>query len=328
MEEAKNNRDLGIDFLRAVSVLYIVGFWHLLSYTKPVVNYDNLLTNSITIVALGTFVFVSGYLIGLKEIDFTKEVNKFYINKLVRIYPLYLVALIIFAVMNLTDLAASVKAAFLVSMFVQPAPLTLWFITMLMFFYFIAPMTVIIYEKLGVKKFLLTLSFFILCLGLYSYFTQLLDTRLIMYLPSFAVGILVGKKDQYVLSNKIYIFLGLLFAASLTLFSITEKTSFSLLLVGTTLSLFGSFLLFNITKAGAYKMVGFHKGIHKLAYGSYCMYLFHRPLYIFFKSFYFPESSFYQILYLALIIVPIIIIIAYIVQKLYDSMLVCCLKRQ
>jgi murein DD-endopeptidase MepM/ murein hydrolase activator NlpD len=35
-------RNLGIDLLRGLSILYIVGFWHLLGYTNAIPNYNNI----------------------------------------------------------------------------------------------------------------------------------------------------------------------------------------------------------------------------------------------------------------------------------------------
>ena len=44
-------RNIGIDLLRAGSMLYIVGFWHLLEYTRAI-DYQNDLTHRLTWIAL------------------------------------------------------------------------------------------------------------------------------------------------------------------------------------------------------------------------------------------------------------------------------------
>lgn len=58
-------RNTGIDVLRGLSMLYIVGFWHLLEYTHAI-QYQNLITHRITWITLGIFFFISGYLIKYK----------------------------------------------------------------------------------------------------------------------------------------------------------------------------------------------------------------------------------------------------------------------
>jgi surface polysaccharide O-acyltransferase-like enzyme len=58
--------------------------------------------------------------------------------------------------------------------------------------------------------------------------------------------------------------------------------------------------------------------ITKLSYSSYCMYLFHRPVYIFLKKMYFPFDSLSQLFYLLFFCVPFIILLSYIIQYSYD----------
>ena len=50
--------------MRAVSMLYIVGFWHLLDYTKVAGWHYNPVTYRLTVGALSLFVLISGFLTG------------------------------------------------------------------------------------------------------------------------------------------------------------------------------------------------------------------------------------------------------------------------
>ncbi|MBE9203854.1 acyltransferase family protein [Synechocystis salina LEGE 06099] len=125
-----------IDILRAISMLWIVGYWHLFNYTEAFSYYDNNLTKFVTYVALGLFVFISGYLIGVKEEFRTVEqVKKFLVKKIFRIYPLYAVALLITSYRGPDSSDTIVKGLGLISMFWKPAPLTFWFISMIINFY-------------------------------------------------------------------------------------------------------------------------------------------------------------------------------------------------
>ena len=97
MMNQKINRNFGIDLLRCSSIFYIVGFWHLLSYTDAIHDYNNVVTFRITLIILGTFVFISGYLIGTKNIELKKQsLISFYFNRVLRIYPLFLLSIFIF----------------------------------------------------------------------------------------------------------------------------------------------------------------------------------------------------------------------------------------
>ncbi len=68
MKHTELTRNIGIDILRVGSIFYIVGFWHLLSYTTAIADHNNFITIRITYIILGTFVFISGYLCGGKKI--------------------------------------------------------------------------------------------------------------------------------------------------------------------------------------------------------------------------------------------------------------------
>jgi fucose 4-O-acetylase-like acetyltransferase len=80
MKDKTANRNIGIDFLRGASVIYIVGFWHLLDYTKAIPVYRNFITQRITYIILGSFVFISGYFIRSNKMTINKEaIFSFYI---------------------------------------------------------------------------------------------------------------------------------------------------------------------------------------------------------------------------------------------------------
>jgi hypothetical protein len=55
-----------------------------------------------------------------------------------------------------------------------------------------------------------------------------------------------------------------------------------------------------------------------ISYSTWCMYLFHRPIYKLLIHIYFPEILIWQVLYLLIIGLPIIITISYFIQSTYD----------
>jgi peptidoglycan/LPS O-acetylase OafA/YrhL len=62
-----------LDYLRALCILYIVGFWHLLNYSRSDINYEFEATYQATVIVLGLFVMISGFLVGQKQIIFQKS---------------------------------------------------------------------------------------------------------------------------------------------------------------------------------------------------------------------------------------------------------------
>lgn len=61
-------RFLYIDIARVIAMLWIVGWWHLIQYSKVGEDsYHFIGDNSITMLMLGLFMFLSGFLIGKKK---------------------------------------------------------------------------------------------------------------------------------------------------------------------------------------------------------------------------------------------------------------------
>ncbi len=299
-------------------MVYIVGFWHMIGYTKAIQNYKNIITYRLTWVILATFVFVSGYFIGKNSIELHKQtLISFYLKKVMRIYPLYFLSILVFTYFGLSDFKTSIKAFFLVSMFVKPSPPTLWFITMIMFFYVISPFLIFVCKNIKKIKIIVIYLIVSLLLMLYYYFTKLLDLRFIVYLPAFIFGIFVAVNDEQSISTKLVI-LASVVGALISFFLNTPHKQLNMLF-STLLVTSASFFLFNVFRKMSFKNTKIMASIILLSYSSYCMYLFHRPIYIILKKLYFPNSLFLQLLYLIVIGLPCIFILSLYLQKFYDK---------
>ena len=311
-------RDGSIDFLRALMALYVIGFLHLMSYTSAPVNiYDNWLVHAITKVALGTFIFLSGWLLAQwkDRLDW-RGVMCFYRRRLFRIYPLYLAALIAFIPTWLISPYDAIKAALLISMFDPPPPMTLWFITVLMLFYCVAPLFI----KADKRQFLaLGLGMFAAMLATHSWFNPI-DTRIIIYFPAFLVGIIMRRWIDYSKwhgrGNKILSLVALL---TLPLHFANTGTPLidDLLAIPWTIS--GSLLAWSLATRYC-SILGNHPIIYWLSFSSYAAYLFHRVAFQLAIKLYWPAGSEYpyQIAYLALLIVPTIMVASWFIQFTYD----------
>lgn len=314
-----NSRDMGVDFLRGASILYIVGFWHMLNYTDAIPEYNNLVTYRVTWIVLGTFVFISGYFMGKKEIEIEKKsLMSFYKNRVLRIYPLYLLSLITFTYLGMSDFMTSLKAALVLSMFFKPAPPTLWFITMLMFFYTISPFLMSACRKLKIMNLVMIYFVVSVLLMLYFVFTRLLDIRILMYLPAFVFGLIVSMDETGVSEKKSCLILALVVGIIVSFLTNTsyKQVNFLLSIPMVTTAPYFLFTMFRKKSASLQKIGSI---ISILSYSSYCMYLFHRPIYIVARRLYFPESGVIQLIYLVAFCLPCIGLFSFCIQKLYDT---------
>ena len=320
-------RNIGIDLLRGLSILYIVGFWHLFNYTEAFPKYNNFLTYRFTLIILGTFVFISGYFIGIKDIVFNKHaISDFYKTKLLRIYPLYLIAISLFTFFNLSNLLTSLKAGLLISMFIKPAPPTLWFITMLMLYYVISPFIIQAYKTIEIRYLMICYIFFIAILIYYPYFTKKLDIRIIMYFPSFAFGIFVAAKQKMeTIKNSKGFYLSIIITILVSFFKTPHSQLNSIMKIP--MILLCSYFIFTLSKKIVVTSTHVYKKIIFLSYSSYCMYLFHRPIFISLKKIYFPNDYLYQIVYLVIFCLPCILFCSFTIQKLFDVVIISLTNR-
>lgn len=107
-----SNRLVFIQILRRRSVLYIVGFGHLMNYMSVFPETTNQVTERLAVIILGSFVFLSDYLLAGKEIQLTfQSIKQFYLKRFLGIYLLYLFAIGLFLIANLSDVWALLKAS-------------------------------------------------------------------------------------------------------------------------------------------------------------------------------------------------------------------------
>jgi len=191
-------RNQAIDLLRALSILWIVGFWHLLGYAPAVDGYKNDVTHRLTVMVLGLFVLIAGHLIGRSGIRGWGDIVAFYRRRLIRIYPPYLLALALFGLCGLLEAGQFLPAAVLVSSFGDDPPGTLWYIAMLVVFYLLAPFLLLLRERLVPTR---PLVGGLIAAGLLIALSTALgltvsgvDPRLFLYFPAFVVGLLVSSR--------------------------------------------------------------------------------------------------------------------------------------
>lgn len=313
------DRDATIDFLRAGCILYIVGYWHLVPYTDAFPGYANSLTECLKDVALGTFVFCSGLLLAGRRIALTRAaVSAFYMRRVVRIYPLYVVALVLFGAAGLADRTVIVNAILLLSMFNPPAPYTLWFVSMIMTFYLATPFLARLAEF--PYRYLLTGILMLVCAVLVHERVHTLDTRFIQYLPCFLFGIAYKRMAglERLVRPRTALLLVLMIPAFL-LYQLQHGAGGSAAMGRIPAVLVGTLLLFQSTTLLARRYNS--PGVLRLAYASFCIYLFHRVIFQLSIDLYFPADGVARLAYLLGVALPATVVISYYAQCAYDRSL-------
>ncbi len=304
-----------IDWIRAVGILYVVAFWHGFEWVRGEPFHITPVTTALKFTALGLFVFVSGYLLGRQPIDLTaRGLMQFYRRRLLRIWPLYAVALLVFFFLGLADADVAWRSAFGISLFWGPAPLTLWFVAMLLSYYVLAPFLVTAASRSTLH---LIVASGVLLAVIVVLKTALPhgDSRIVLYFPTFVLGIWWSCKARPLALPTIVL---LMLAGCLCFIAVScsdVRGLNTLLYIGFIgCASFGVFALCqrHAERFPAYFLVA------AVSFASFAMYLFHRPIIIGMTAFYFPASAQAQIAYLWLIVLPVIIAASWLAQFLYD----------
>ncbi len=311
-------RKVPIDVMRAVSMLYIVGFWHLLDYTKVARWHYNPVTYRITVGALSLFVLISGFLTGRTDGGLARgEIWTFYKTRFWRIYLPFVIASGLFLAAGVSDTFTLIKGVTLIGMLLAPPPLTLWFVNMIILFYLIAPMLI------GLRR--NEVAYIALCAAivgamiLYQVETGRMDMRLILYFPCFAAGIFMagGSVPSSTLS-----LIGLTLLAALSLVPTLARPSASLETDPWALpwALFGSIAVFVVVMRAGRNLKS-PAILTQLSEASFFLYLLHRPLYLWMQIVWVPGSERAHLLYLLFVCLPTIVIVAWLCQRAYTGFL-------
>lgn len=307
-----SQRSITLDALRAISILYIVGYWHLFNYTNYFPEFYNRLTVRLTVSVLGLFVLLSGIFAGRA---LAPEVGlgaiEYYKRRLAKIYPAFIVALLVYGLINLADWPTVIKGIALISMFDEPAPPTLWFIAMIIIFYFISPLlrNNSRFASSTLSASLIIYSIFIL----YEAATGNIDRRLLIYFPCYAVGFYIGYHQIAHISNS-RLLVALLVAA--VIISAFDELHIEHSVFSTPLAVIGSLCLLECLSRIRYE--NFSHAIHVLSSASFLMYLSHRPVFTILRKLYFPADGFGQLLYLGLFCLPVVIAVSYYMNILLE----------
>jgi peptidoglycan/LPS O-acetylase OafA/YrhL len=311
-----NHRNSAIDALRAFMVLFIVGYWHLMTYVGTGASHVNATSSCVKMIVLGTFTLISGLLLGKSRIEFSiTGWIQFWRKRFVRLYPLYALALIGLVLLWLTEPDVAWRAAWLGSLTAPPAPMTLWFATMIMLFYLITPSLL----RISLPHIYVVIGALWLMAICWHLLKSPIDLRLVLYFPCFAAGIVLGRKNTTTSQLKLGWMIGL-FGLSVVLAMNEYSNDLVSMLSRAPLVLLGSLSLLalgsrTLAKLGTYRIVV------ELSYCSLALYLFHRHVFTAWFRLIQPHSAQSQLALAILVALPSSIIAAWCVQKGYDWLL-------
>ncbi|CAN5396391.1 hypothetical protein BH11PSE9_BH11PSE9_01540 [soil metagenome] len=316
-EQVSTQRSGAIDLLRAGLLVYVVAYLHLGGYIGDGQQHVHWSTVAVTNVVLGTFTFLSGYVLGEWKGGMNMQaLLGFYGRRLVRVYPLYLLALAGFVLVWLVDVHTAVRGAVVISMFYPPPPMTLWFITMIIVCYVFAPALIVPSPRAGL---VVGVLLWVAMLG-FHFGVNETDPRMLTQFPAFAAGVACRRLGLREPGRLPIGWLVAGFAAALVAAIFTLDRPLLGAIVAVPSVIVGPLLLLAVANR-YFADVGRHRVVVLLSYLSFSAYLFHRIVFEVVKRAAWPSSQAGQVAVLVLIGLPAVLLVALLVQSGYDRLL-------
>lgn len=326
----EGKRDIALDIVRDICSFWIVCVWHLSNYSDSWELSHNVFCLDITYASLFCFMFLSGYFIKKYKFANPQDIGKFYRKRFIRFYPLFFISslslLLVSSIIGKPWFCSNFQFLLCVSglaSFHMPQPPTLWFMSMLMFFYIITPFFDVNNKNWHIRIFV----FYIIILLLYFIRQNQINIDIFMYVFAYILGLILP--NNFISRLKSSPILGIILLISaiaimsfnalwIDLFHSSIIRIFFLIILSTATTLAFISLAHSFSKYIGLKGLSF---VQFISYSSFALYLFHRHIYqcleIICKFFHYTPSVW--ILYV--VFVPIAIVSAYIIQKCYDRII-------
>lgn len=320
-----NKRDLSFDIARSLSVLWVVGVWHLWCYDRSV-DYVTVATYCITDIFLGCFFFISGYMLSKYTISTIRDALYFYKKRLLKFWFLYFISLlsIYLAGIILNEPSMSLRQYLLalvgLASFSSPHVGTFWFMTMIMFFYIITPFFLYCRDRypiyISIAGFVLLYLFTIV----WKIITGYIEPYMFLYLPVYLLGLLSPKKLTAKIKSSIPLWMICTVIAVLGVMAIVQIHSMYILrliveiitvIAGVFVILGGAEIISKFTCANRF--------FSWIAYSSLCAYLFHRQVYSVMHSLFRHFNLPLCVPVIILTFLPCALFIAWMIQTIYDK---------
>ena len=320
-------REYRFDVVRVVCMTYIVAYFHLYGYVylqgQPPVSI------AMAHACLGLFTFVSGYLLGSKY-SFGQQGNSqiglFYKKRILRIVPLFLIASLALWLIGLNDCIATLNGLLCLSPFVDPKPMTLYYIPIISWCYLVTPLI----SRHGMRWRIYSCLTFMGLLVIARFFFPSVDARFVFDVFFYFVGVVSGPCFDWKLNSPlgkvikgvvVLTFAVLIVAAIPYSLLYSNSSQMTVGAIGVFAILFvcegiSKWLFENQETNSAKALVC--RIIAIVSYASMACYLFHRLFYWVAESLWNPLDTSVKWLFMAGLVYAIIIFLSYMIQKLYD----------
>ncbi len=338
-----NKRLPVFDWIRSVAIITIL-FHHLPNYTFNFYDLRNfgiplnlsILNELSGYFGLSLFIFMSGYLLNAKKVHFSSwgEVRSFAKQKSIRIVPLYYLALVLFSFtegihnpVKILIHLLGLQLVFETSTHFIPIR-TLWFVGLISIYYSV--FAVIKCSRLSKKlRSGILISSWILPLALNG-FLDMTDYRISLYWVIFWFGILCSEKQlpelklwKYLSQASAVLFVAMLVCIHANFESlIGSGSTFVLKYILLNAFMFSSVVTTYSVCHWLTQHLQFRAELKFIAYISYCMYLFHRPVWYVMNHLLVNQlavdSQYFQLAALTIVGLPLIMALSYGLQVTYD----------
>ncbi len=308
----KKKRIAFLDTARSLSMIWVIAVIHMSAYVRQQQIVPHEYLRCISICALSLFTFISGYFLSGKT-ESLSDIGKFYCKRLKRFFPLFLLSAVSLYILHLTvrkfshvtsvdQLIYTVTGT---ACFINKAPATLWYISMLMFFYLLTPFINIAHRP-AVKIIICVVTEGILLTGV---FLGISDERPALYFPLYALALIISGKIKLREGFSIWVFLvGTVVSVGAVLIDVRAANLATDIIVALVLPV----PVLELSKLLSYKKAGVLFGY--ISYASMCAYLFHRQ----FFGLILAKFGKVDILIFECILFPAFLVMCYFIQKLYD----------
>ena len=313
-------REYRFDVVRVISMSYLIAFFHLYGYIYPQGEapfYDPACT-AMAHACLGLFTFVSGYLLG-KKYCFGQFGNSgvwiFYLKRILRIIPLFVVSSIVLLLIGFNDTEATWNGLLCISPFVDPKPMTLYYIPIILWCYLVTPLI----SRRELKwRIWGCVSFFVLLLVARFLFPSI-DNRFVFDVFFYFVGVVSASCCDWKLNipygsaiKTFVVFAFVLIVAIAIKYSLLYTTSRQM-----AIGAIGVFVILFVCES--ISKYGGHRFFYIISYASMSCYMFHRFFYWLAENVWNPSDTIVKWLYMAGLVFPSMIVLSYLIQKTYDS---------
>jgi peptidoglycan/LPS O-acetylase OafA/YrhL len=283
----------------------------MLNYLSPDLQLEGgwaTICERITQSVLACFTFLSGFFLKKYEFRNLCDVKSFYIKRLTRFYPLFVVAAFSTIICG-NGLRSILLGVIGLSLIVPPAMITLWYFSMLILFYILTPLLKI--QEKNTKK---LIAFVVcVCVVMLLGYTNA-DERLAIYFPFYVIGLNFNNRLVENSKNWLSLLVSLLLWVALCEFKL-DGIIWQIIHACCGVSVIVSFsYLFYCEKLK--NPIGF------VASASMCAYLFHRPLYtVIVYLINMLSVCKYMTIPIAGISLALLIVLSFYIQKLYENAL-------